>query len=80
MKFNSQRLTLGVRFTESDKGDGLLVEDVTRGSAASDAGVKAGDLLMKIDGESMELAGVKVGIIALAVWCVCDALGKWRGR
>ncbi|HEY2951061.1 MAG TPA: M6 family metalloprotease domain-containing protein, partial [Verrucomicrobiae bacterium] len=50
MKTGSQRLTLGVRLKEADKGEGAAIEQVTSDSPASRAGLKAGDLLLRLDG------------------------------
>jgi M6 family metalloprotease-like protein len=51
MKFNAQRVTLGVRLRDPDKGEGAAIEQVTSDSPASRAGLKAGDVLLKMDGE-----------------------------
>ena len=48
MKLSGERVTLGVRL--SDVGDGVKVDNFTAESPAAKAGVKTGDILLKIDG------------------------------
>jgi M6 family metalloprotease-like protein len=51
LKLGSKRTTLGARLTDPKQGEGALVESVTTNSAAARAGFKAGDLLLKLDGD-----------------------------
>jgi M6 family metalloprotease-like protein len=50
MKVSAQRAVLGVQFGEAKEGDGVLIDQVTNGSPAADAGLKKGDHIRKIDG------------------------------
>jgi M6 family metalloprotease-like protein len=49
MKVGKQRAILGVQIGEPKTGEGVRIEQVTSGSAAATAGVKTGDVLVKIN-------------------------------
>ncbi len=48
-----QKVLLGVMFEPAKSGKGLLVKEVVPGSNAERAGLKAGDLLVSLDGEPL---------------------------
>lgn len=48
------RPALGVKPDYNFTGEGLMVEDLTPGGAAEAAGIKAGDLILKLGGEEVE--------------------------
>lgn len=53
---------IGISIRQSEDGDGLLIMSVTEGGPAEAAGVKAGDVLIGVDGEDvsgMEVSKVK---------------------
>ena len=50
MKVSGQRVYLGVQFGEAKEGEGVLIDQVSTGSPAADAGLKKGDHILKIDG------------------------------
>jgi M6 family metalloprotease-like protein len=54
---SSARADLGIRTTEED--DGLKVDNVFRNGVAQTAGIKAGDLIMKVD-ETIVHAGIRL--------------------
>ena len=45
------RAGLGARFTDWDQGEGALVERIEFGTAAAEGGLRAGDILLELDGE-----------------------------
>jgi M6 family metalloprotease-like protein len=51
MKIGAQRTTLGVRLEDRKQGEGAEVAALTVGSPAARAGLKPGDVLLKLDGE-----------------------------
>jgi M6 family metalloprotease-like protein len=51
MKFGPVRATLGVRLEEPQQSEGAAVQTVTSGSPAAQAGIKPGDVLLKLDGD-----------------------------
>lgn len=53
MSRESQRPKLGVSVEDRTEGDGVRVADVTAGSAAEKAGLKADDILTHVDGEPL---------------------------
>ncbi len=50
MKISSERAFLGLQVGEPKEDDGAPIERITEGSPAARAGLKAGDLLLKLDG------------------------------
>lgn len=55
MRLSPERGVLGVRTGEPKSGDGALIDQVTPGLPAAEAGLKKGDVIQKVDGA--ELAG-----------------------
>lgn len=51
-------------YFEVPEGKGVLVEDVVKGSAAEKAGIKAGDIIVKIDGDRVEDRASLIAAIA----------------
>src|SRR5262249_61217728 len=51
LKLGKQRAILGVQLGEPKKGEGVAITSVTDGSAASKAGVKVDDIIVKFDGK-----------------------------
>ena len=49
MKLASARAVLGVRVNSLDDGEGLRVTEVTAGQPAAQAGLKTGDVLLRVD-------------------------------
>ncbi len=62
------------------KPDGALVSQVVSGSPAAAAGLKAGDVILRIDGAPMAQAGALSARIAQAVPGDRVQLSVWRGR
>ncbi|OYU72561.1 MAG: peptidase, partial [Burkholderiales bacterium PBB5] len=62
------------------KPDGALVSQVVSGSPAAAAGLKAGDVILRIDGVPMAQAGALSARIAQAVPGERVQLSVWRGR
>ena len=59
----TKRPRMGVTISGDDKSEpveGVLVEGVTPGGAADDAGLRAGDILTAVNGESLSAANTKV--------------------
>jgi M6 family metalloprotease-like protein len=52
----SQRAILGVRVGEPVESGGVPIQQITPGSAAEKAGLKAGDLILEVDGHPMSSA------------------------
>jgi M6 family metalloprotease-like protein len=53
MKAGTRRAILGVQTEEPKEGDGVAIAQVTPGSGAAAAGLKAGDVLLKLDGVAL---------------------------
>lgn len=49
-----KRAILGVTISEDYPGQGVEVEEVLPGSAAEEAGILAGDIILEMDGEEIE--------------------------
>lgn len=56
-QFSAQRTTLGVRLGELRQGEGAVVQTVMNNSPADQAGVKPGDVIAKLDGETVFNSG-----------------------
>lgn len=66
MRLGAQRGVLGVRTAEPKDGDGALVQQVTAKMPAARAGLKAGDVILKVDGAELTGAGPSALTDALA--------------
>lgn len=53
MKLNEERAYLGLSIGESE-GEGAPVRRITQGSPAAQAGIRIGDILLKVDGQSLD--------------------------
>lgn len=61
-----------------DSPDGALVSNVERGSAAEKAGLKSGDVIRKIDGQSVIAGGDLTAIVSIAKPGEKVVLDVWR--
>lgn len=53
----SRRSVIGVQLSSEYKGEGAQVEDVSPGGPAENAGVKAGDVIVRVNGQEIKDAG-----------------------
>ena len=60
---NSHRAYLGVRVGETN-GNGVIVGTVTPGAAAANAGIKAGDVIVSLNGTASPTTSVLSGLLA----------------
>ncbi|MEH6651394.1 MAG: Do family serine endopeptidase [Motiliproteus sp.] len=63
---------LAEAFGLKDDEEGVLISEVAPGSAANKAGVKAGDVILKVNGEVVETTAVLRS--QLGVWLIADSL------
>lgn len=54
MQIGQKRAILGVQLEDSKEADGVALKSVTAGSPAEKAGLKAGDVLLRIEGKSLD--------------------------
>jgi M6 family metalloprotease-like protein len=64
MKLNTERVSLGAQVAEAKDGEGAVVERVSTGSPAANAGVKVGDVILKINGEQLTRPGELTDAVA----------------
>jgi M6 family metalloprotease-like protein len=79
LKLGAARATIGAKFGEFHSG--LPIKDVSTGGAAAKAGLKAGDVLVKIDGEALsESRGLADILIIKAPGDVVTVLFRRDGK
>ena len=64
LKLSAQRAVVGVRFGIPKKGDGAIVASVTAGLPAAKAGLKVGDLIVRVNGLPLQRAADFVDMTA----------------
>lgn len=58
LRFNTPRVPLGARLTDWSNGEGAEVDVVGFGTVAEEAGIRRGDVITRIDGESVANADI----------------------
>ena len=58
MQLGQKRAVMGVTVEDPKDGDGLVLKTVTTGAPAEKAGLKAGDVVLKLDGKPIDAAGL----------------------
>lgn len=63
-KLNAQRVAFGAELGEARENEGVKVEQVTANSPAATAGLKAGDRIVKVDGQDLTRASRLTDLLA----------------
>ncbi|WP_020468608.1 M6 family metalloprotease domain-containing protein [Zavarzinella formosa] len=64
MKLGAARIILGVRLADRDDGMGATIDQITPASPASKAGLKEGDILLKVDGNGITMQSRLADLLA----------------
>jgi uncharacterized protein len=59
-----RRGQLGVRLVPAEKGAGVAIESITPGSAAEEGGIRAGDVVLTVDGTKVDTPRELIALIA----------------